>query len=298
MPWRRSRRPYPILVSEIMLQQTQVERVEPKWRAFLKAFPSLNRLAQAPRRDVIVLWDGLGYNLRAVRLHLLAQRISRERHGRLPRTLEELRALPGVGPYTASALACFAFGVDTPVVDTNIERVLRRLFAADPSDPDAPITKRRGATLAAALLPAGRSRDWNLALMDLGAQVCAPRQPRCGACPLAAWCTARAAFAAPRRQAGSQPRSPSTPGGPRRLSRRPAVRFENSNRYYRGRIVKLLRSLAPHESVPLSQLGRRIKADFTVADRAWLGKELRKMAREGLLEVRRKNGRSHVAMPS
>lgn len=191
LPWRRRRTPYRVWVAEIMLQQTRADTVAGYYPRFLRRFPSMRALAQAPRAEVLKAWEGLGYYARARRLHETAIRLVRERGGRLPQTLEELRALPGVGSYTAAAIGSLAFGLDAAAVDGNIARVLARL-AALPGDPRAPAVRRRIQTLADSLLVPGRAGDCNEALMELGATLCAPRAPRCGECPLQAVCKAHA----------------------------------------------------------------------------------------------------------
>ncbi len=231
LPWRRTRDPYAILVSEVMLQQTQAERVAPKFAAFLEAFPTLGALAEAAPADVIRLWAGMGYNNRAVRLHRLAREVVERCGGRLPETVDELRRLPGIGPYTAAAVACFAFGAAVPVLDTNIYRVLSRVVHGV----QAP---RRSALhpLADELTPRGdallSASEWHQGLMDIGATVCTAARPRCMLCPLRSLCAA-----APALQAGADRRlaEASVPYAPRQS------KFEGSTRYYRGRIVDLLR---------------------------------------------------------
>jgi A/G-specific adenine glycosylase len=169
LPWRETRDPYAILVSEVMLQQTQVTRVLERWTAWLERWPTTEALAAASTADVVRAWSGLGYNRRAVNLQRAARAITDA--GEFPRTLEGLRALPGVGPYTARAIACFAFGAQLTTVDVNVRRVLTRALG----QPDAPP-------------PPGRAWEWNQALFDLGATVCLARIPRCHGCPLAAGC--------------------------------------------------------------------------------------------------------------
>ena len=163
LPWRRTRDPYQILVSEVMLQQTQVERVKPKYTAFLARFPTAAALAEAPTAEVIRLWQGLGYNRRAVNLQRAAQAVMRDHGGRFPATPAELRALPGIGDYTAGAVACFAFERDVVFLDTNIRRVVRRLFVG----PDAQAQASDAELLqhAQAALPEGQGWAWNQALM-------------------------------------------------------------------------------------------------------------------------------------
>ena len=184
LPWRRTRDPYRILVSEIMLQQTQVPRVIPKYREWLRRYPSIEALAGAGTREVREAWYPLGYNVRPLRLREIARATVRRHGGRLPRTREELLAFKGIGPYTVGALLSFAFGEDAPVLDTNVRRVLRRVFAGDRTRPS------EGAlwALSTDVLPRGRAYDFNQGLMDLGATVCTGRRPRCRECPVARGC--------------------------------------------------------------------------------------------------------------
>jgi A/G-specific adenine glycosylase len=190
LPWRGERDPYRVWVSEIMLQQTQVETVIPYYHRWLKRFPTVRTLAAAPLADVLRLWEGLGYYARARHLHRAAQRIVNEHGGRMPRTVEELRALPGVGRYTAAAIASLAFGEDAAVLDGNVKRVLARVFDFR-GDVKAAAGEKRLWDIAETLAPPGRAADHNQALMDLGASLCTPRAPQCGECPLRALCAAR-----------------------------------------------------------------------------------------------------------
>jgi A/G-specific adenine glycosylase len=181
------RDPYAVLVSEIMLQQTQVARVLDYYPRFLARYPTLEDLAAAPPDAVRESWDGLGYYARARNLHAAARRIVAKLGGKVPRQPEDLRRLPGIGRYTAGAVASLAFGADVPAVDTNAARVLARVFAVRGRKG----TARREArtwSLAAALVPRGRSAAWNQALMDLGALVCTARAPRCPDCPVRSAC--------------------------------------------------------------------------------------------------------------
>jgi A/G-specific adenine glycosylase len=164
LPWRGDPDPYHILVSEIMLQQTQVDRVIPRYLAFLERFPTLQSLAQASTADVLRQWQGLGYNRRAINLKRAAEAAVRDHGGALPHTVEDLERLPGIGKYTARAVASFAFGQQVPVVDTNVRRVLSGFAGQE-------LTDRQIWELAERLLPAGRAADWNQALMDYGALV-------------------------------------------------------------------------------------------------------------------------------
>jgi A/G-specific adenine glycosylase len=214
LPWRGTSDPYRVLVSEVMLQQTQAARVAPYYERFLAHFPDERALAAAPTADVLGAWSGLGYNRRALALQRAARIVAGEGW---PRGEDGLRRLPGVGPYTAAAVASFAFGAQVPAVDTNARRVIERLDRRG----RAPAALRRRA---AALLPAGQAAAFNHAVMDLGATVCTARAPRCEACPLAAACRSRGRAAPPLR---ARPRA-----------RR--ERFEDTDRYVRGRLLAAL----------------------------------------------------------
>lgn len=218
LPWRDSDDPYRVLVSEIMLQQTRVSRVVPAFARFLERFPDVAELAAAPRSDVLLAWQGMGYNRRAVALHRAARAVVEQHGGRIPDDLDGLRALPGVGEYTARAVLAFAFGRDTAPVDTNVRRVLSRAVVGEAAGP------ARLQQVADAVLPAGRGRDWNAALMDLGARFCTAR-PVCGECPAAVECVWAGA-------AGPDPAAP---------TRAAPERFAGSNRYHRGRLLDALR---------------------------------------------------------
>jgi len=187
LPWRRTRHPYRVLVSEIMLQQTQVDRVIPKYRQFLRRFPSLRALARAPVEDVRQIWYPLGYNVRPLRLHAIACESVARYGGRLPDDAERLRAMPGIGRYTAGAVLSFAFGRDVAVLDTNVRRVLTRVFLG-PRRTARLRGDRALWELAERLVPAGRGYDFNQALMDFGATWCTPRRPRCEGCPMRGFC--------------------------------------------------------------------------------------------------------------
>jgi A/G-specific adenine glycosylase len=220
--WRRTSDPYAILVSEIMLQQTQVARVEPAWRAFLARFPSVRALASAPLADVLTAWRGLGYNRRAVSLHRCATAIVQLHSGVVPDDLLALRALPGIGDYTARAVLAFAFGLPAAPVDTNVARVLARLVAGRPLG--KPETQR----IADGFLGFSDPATWSHALMDFGAAVCTARAAKCHECPLAGTCAWRGEGPDPAAVGAYRPR--------------PQGRFMGSDRYHRGRLVDALRT--------------------------------------------------------
>ena len=190
LPWRRTRDPYAIWVAETMLQQTQVGTVIPYYERFLARFPAVEALADAPLDDVLKAWEGLGYYARARNLHRAARRVVEEWGSRLPQSPELLRRLPGVGRYTAAAVASIAFGQDAPALDANVRRVVCRLYAVD-QDPGRPAMLQRLEELALTLVPPGRAGDANQALMDLGATICTAANPKCLICPLAELCQAQ-----------------------------------------------------------------------------------------------------------
>jgi A/G-specific adenine glycosylase len=191
LPWRRTRDPYAIWVSEVMLQQTQVKTVLGYYERWMQRFPTLSALAGADDADVLHAWQGLGYYSRARRL-LSGARVVAERHGgKLPREVEALLALPGIGPYSAGAIASIAFGLPEPIVDGNVVRVLCRLFALE-GDPTKSPLKQELWRKARALVPADKPSEFNQSLMELGATLCTPTSPRCPECPVAKQCRALA----------------------------------------------------------------------------------------------------------
>ena len=191
MPWRETNDPYAIWVSEIMLQQTQVETVKPYYLRFLKCFPTVRVLAKARIEDVLKCWEGLGYYSRARNLHKAAKIVVAEYGGELPKDMTALKELPGIGAYTAGAIASIAFGLDEPVLDGNVTRVLCRLFCVR-WNPKEGKTQKRLWDLARELMPKGKADVFNQALMDLGAMICTPRGPKCPACPVQKHCRAYA----------------------------------------------------------------------------------------------------------
>jgi len=189
MPWRQNRTPYRVWISEIMLQQTRVEQVIPFFNRFIKRFPSLKSLAEAPLLDVLKMWEGLGYYSRARNLHKTAQIISKDWKGRFPKSEKDLKKLPGIGNYTAAAIGSLAMNLDLAVLDGNVIRVLSRLFTY-PRDPTTIAAKKELQQFADSLLVRGRAGDCNEAFMELGAKICTPRNPNCPECPLSRVCLA------------------------------------------------------------------------------------------------------------
>lgn len=241
LPWRRTRDPWQVLVSEIMLQQTQVARVIPRWEAFLDRFPTAEACAGAPLGDVLREWQGLGYPRRARNLHSTARAVTDA--GGFPRDLDGLLALPGIGPYTARAVMAFAFELDVAVVDTNIARVYARVAGER-------LTPRRVQQAADDALPVGDAWAWNQCLMDLGATRCRPANPGCDGCPLQRLCAWQ----------GSEAPDPAV--GSAGVSGKQG-RFEGSDRQARGRLMRAL-SAGPVERVDLASVMQR---DPGVADR-------------------------------
>ena len=232
LPWRRTRDPWSVLVSELMLQQTQVARVVPKYEAFLARFPTPAACAAASAADVVRLWAGLGYNRRALNLHRAAQACVERHDGALPTTIDELLTLPGIGPYTARAVLAFAADADVGVLDTNAARVTARLGGRR-------LNARDAQQAADAAVPSGRGWAWNQAILDLGATVCTKRVARCDACPLTAHCAWHRA---------GHPEPDPAEGSAGTSGRQSA--FEGSDRQGRGRLVDALR-LGPVASADL-----------------------------------------------
>lgn len=222
LPWRRTRDPWAVLVSEVMLQQTQVERVTLRHQRFLARFPTPAACGGAPMGDVIEEWSGLGYNRRARDLHRAATIVTAEHGGAVPADLDALLGLPGVGPYTARAVLAFAHEAEHGVVDTNVARVLSRHEGTS-------LTPSRAQARADGLVPAGRAWAWNQAMIDLGAGVCVAHGPRCDRCPLSATCGWR--------RAGRPEPDPADRAVNGRGRTRP---FEGSDRQGRGRLVTAL----------------------------------------------------------
>ena len=269
-PWRQTDDPYEILVSEVMSQQTQLDRVVAAWRDFLEEWPTVDDLAAADRADVVGFWSdhSLGYNNRAKYLHEAARQIRDEHDGEFPRAPDALAKLMGVGPYTANAVASFAFNSGNAVVDTNVKRVLYRAF--DVPDDDSAFEE-----VAGTLMPAGESRVWNNAIMELGGVAC-ERKPKCdvAGCPWREWCHAYETgdFTAP--DVPTQPE------------------FEGSRRQMRGRIVSTLKE---YDELALDDLGPRVRVDYTPDGeygREWLRGLASDLAADGLVEMEERDGES------
>lgn len=242
LPWRRTRDPWGVLVSEVMAQQTQVARIIPRWEAFMERFPTPEALAGAPLADLLRLWQGLGYPRRARSLHEAARRIANS--GRFPSTVEELMDLPGVGPYTARAVAAFAFDLDVGVLDTNVGRLLARLAGER-------LRPAEAQSMADDLVPKGDAWIWNQVVMDFGATVCTARSPRCDHCPVSGQCA----------WAGSTERADPAQGSAGVSGKQ--ARFEGSDRQARGRLLAAL----VDGPIPAAAVAAVMERDSVVADR-------------------------------
>lgn len=236
LPWRSSRDPWEILVAEVMSQQTQLQRVIPKWREFLARWPTAPACATAPLADMLQLWSGLGYPRRARALWETAKRITVEHDGEFPLEYEVLITLPGIGPYTANAVLCFAFEHDVGLVDTNIGRVLARTAATR-------LSQREAQQRATSLVPAGHGWLWNQALLDIGAQFCRP-EPDCAPCPIAPHCSWY--------QRGHPTPDPAHKSAGVSI---PQPRFAGSFRQDRGVVMRLLET-GPHSQQSLLDASR------------------------------------------
>ncbi|HMD02771.1 MAG TPA: hypothetical protein VKG44_07370 [Candidatus Baltobacteraceae bacterium] len=257
-----------------MLQQTQVERVVPLFGRFTERFVDFAALAAASQAEVVRAWQGLGYNSRAVRLHRLARAVCERHGGILPREENQLRALPGVGSYTARAIRAFAFGEDVLATDVNLRRVLHRTqlgleWPQRATDPELE-------ALGVALLPPGGGFAFNSALMDLGATLCTARAPKCMLCPLRAQCAAAPVDAALLARLAAAHAPARGPQG--------KLPFEETTRFVRGRVIDRLRELAPHERISLLDLHGALAPQLRRHDAHTFAAVVRALAREGVIE--------------
>jgi A/G-specific adenine glycosylase len=263
LPWRATRDPYRVLVAEVLAQQTQAARAAEAWPRFLERFPDVAALAGATPAEVLRAWQGLGYNRRAVNLQRAACVVVERHGGRVPADLASLEALPGVGPYTARAVAALAFGAAVGPVDTNVRRVLGRVVAGEVGVLDRATLQR----IADDAVPAGLAGPWTHALMDIGATLCRPRRPDCEPCPARRWC----------RYAMSPPGVVAAETADRRTADAPPPPFRSTSRWLRGRIVERLRDTPDGEWVVIAgPIGTHDSAAVEVA--------LDALMRDGLLE--------------
>lgn len=268
-PWRKTRIPYRILLSEIMAQQTQISRVEVYYSRWLKKFPTFSALAKASTATVLREWSGLGYNSRALRFHKLAKIVSSEFHSRLPQHTDELQKLPGIGRYTAHALCCFAFGKSIPVVDVNVKRVFTRWTKKVRSAAEQ-VSDEKTWELAGSSLPRMKVYEWNQSLMDLGGLICTARNPKCHQCPVSTNCASAFSKVFLQKEKKKVNMEPLWKGIPRRL--------------HRGKILKLLH----HHSFSPVEITASLWSTNTPRDVLWTTSVLEKMEQDGLLSVRNK----------
>lgn len=298
-PWRETRDPYRVLVSEVMLQQTQADRVAARYPPFLERYPDVDALAAAPRADVLRAWSGMGYNNRAVRLHGAVKEVAAKYGGRVPADTSALEALPGIGRYTAHAVACFAHGRRVPVVDVNVRRVLSRIFRPMKS-PAGAVAEKEAWEIARAILPAN-AYDWHQALMDFGAMVCSARVPKCDGCPVARECLSRRSLpgGADRPGRANSGRTRRTNGGAGGIesARSPEPSHLGvPRRVWRGRIVEALRGTERARSI--AELRRLVRPNGEAASSEWIGEIVRRLEADGVVELRGSGSRIAVALAS
>jgi len=272
-PWRRTRDPYAIMVSEFMLQQTQTARVAEKLPLWLEQFPDLQTLARASKRQVLLAWSGMGYNRRALNLHASAEAIVQDHKGMVPADESALLKLPGFGRYTASAVACFGHRKRVEVVDVNIRRIFSRLTEEMRTETDM-LPEKRAWEIAAIMLPQRSYYNWNQALMDLGALVCTAIRPACPQCPLLNHCLSAGNMLPAERKKDS-------------------VAREIPRRIYRGNIVEDLRNASGH-SAGFAELGAFLDPGFDETRHEWLLDILRTLERDSLIDAF--HGRKRISL--
>ena len=277
LPWRRTRDPWAILVSEVMLQQLRVARTTPFYERFIARFPTPASLAGATLGEALRVWGDLGRYRAAAALHRTAGILVAGHDGRVPTAVDELLALPGIGPYTAGAIACFAHEQPVAFLDTNAKRVLHRVFVGvDVPRPTVRPSELRD--LADRLVPSKGAWAWNQSLIEVGALCCKARSVDCGVCPLSRWCVARPEIAAelamlPRREA--------------------ATRYVGTNRQHRGQVLRVLRE-ADDVVVSVDDVGRRLRPGYDASDRPWIDAVVTSLVADGLVRRERPSGRRVV----
>lgn len=280
LPWRLTHDPYSIMLSEVMLQQTQVNTVIERYNRWLQRFPTLASLADAPTSEVLKEWSGLGYNRRALALHTAAKQIVYERNGKFPNTLEELMQLKGIGKYTASAILSFAFKKPVPIVDTNVKRVLGRIFfgyklLAEHINTDEPFWE-----LKQKIVPKNSTAyNFNQGIMDFGATICIARKPKCEVCPMQKICKSYPEILTAKKDLLRVKQKRTEP-----------LYFGEPRRIWRGRILKLLHD---QKNVSLKKLGQLLMLDWDKKRLDWLKDVMKTLEKDGLVVV--KNGR--VSLP-
>lgn len=289
LPWRKTRDPYKILVSEIMLQQTQVDRVLKKYPEFLKTFPNAKALAGAKKADVILAWQGMGYNRRILNMQKFVQSVFKDHGGTFPKEYEVLKKMPGMGPVTAASFLAFAYGKDIPALDTNIRRVIHRVFYG-PEVPKEKVSTDAIFDLGKKLIPRGKGWDWNQAMMDFGSLVCQKRRPLCDGstvlaikpCPFQKECKA-------------YPKILSIKPAKRKAKKEPQHEdFLYPNRIYRGRVIEYLRKT---KYATVFEVGRAIEPLFKRSHLPWMKDILKGLLHDGLIQVFVKDHTIVVSLP-
>lgn len=269
-PWRvENPNPYVVLVSETMLQQTQSSRVAVRLPQFLEEYPTIAHLAKATNATILRSWQGMGYNSRALRLRDTAKEIVQKYNGKLPQSYTELRALPGVGDYTARAILSFAFSHDIHIIDVNIRRVYSRIVYKQPTNLHT-ATEAQVKSIADSIFPTGKSSVWHQAVMDIGNQFCSAQNPVCSKCPLTHVCASASSMIMQKPQPKQEPSFQGIP-----------------NRLWRGRIIKHLSHLAPKEVATIKQLLQHLEISSNKPNEEWLKSILLKLEVEKLIEQRK-----------
>lgn len=271
------RDPYRVVVAELMLQQTQVDRVLPKYIAWMKQWPKIQDLAKAELSEILIFWQGLGYNRRARFLWLLAKEIVEKRKGEWPKTEEELLQLPGLGKYTARAVLSFAFGDQVAVVDTNVKRVLRRITEGNEAAQLPVPSEKEWFAFADSVVPLLQADPWNQLIMDFGALICTAKAPKCETCPVQQFCEAQQKAVA----AGFQTYRDYLREHPlekKKLVK--TVKFEQTDRYFRGRIMDVLRT----GEKSFDELWKVLHHDYGLLEEKRFQKLIENLAKEGLIQ--------------
>lgn len=279
--WKRD--PYRVAVSELMLQQTQVERVIPKFEEFLYKWPTLQDLAKAKLSDVVVAWQGLGYNRRARFLHEMAKVIVEKQGGSFPKKESELRALPGIGEYTSRAILTFAYGKDVGVIDTNVRRIFARVFVGVEASIASKDVKSAQSLVALVnkTVPKGKGDPWNQALMDFGATICVSSSPKCKECPVKDICVANV-----HAQKQGKTYSEFLSAQKKTIGKKKTeLPFHKTNRYFRGRIVDFLRSGTSH----MEDLRLHVEKNHGLSDRTKFGEIIERLVLDKLIVIRGSN---------